>query len=400
MNLLVFNCGSSSQGFTVFEVKEKQEPRQIFSGKARNVATQTRASATLEWKGDAGLEKIPAEFPTHRTAAEAIISLLVEKNIPIDLIGHRFVHGGTYFSRAARLDEKNRPLLEKCLPLAPIHNPNSYSVIRVCDEKLPAVPQYVVFDTAFHSELPPEAAAYAIPQDIAREHGWRQTGFHGLSYQYISQRAAELTGRPLKDLKLILCHLGTGGSSVCAMKDGHSVDTSMGYSPTSGLVMSTRCGDIDPEIVLDMIREGMSAEEVSELLNRRSGLVGLSGFSSNLNEIITAAKNGDRACELTFRVYAHRLRKYIGAFLYELNGADMLVFADDIGQNCPKLRKAVCENAQSFGLFLDEAANERCSGKEEALISRADSPVQIRVIPTDEELTICREIMALREKTK
>ena len=394
MNLLIFNCGSSSQGFTVFRSDGTGEPKIPAYGKARNVATKTQADAVLEWTVNGEKGSLTADFSTHRLAAEKIIETLKEHSVRIDAVGHRFVNGGSFFKRAAKLDEEALSRLQKCLPLAPIHNPNSYSVIQVCLEQLPGIPQYAVFDTSFHSQMPPENTVYAIPHQDAEAKGYRKVGFHGLSYQYISGRASVLLGKPPADLKLVMCHLGTGGSSVCAFQNGHSVDTSMGYSPLSGLIMSTRSGEIDPEIILEMIREGMTPDQVSDYLNKKSGLIGLSGYSSNLGEIIDAAEQGNKDCELTFKAYVNRLRKYIGAFLYQLNGADALIFTDDAGVKFAKMREAVCANADHMGLLLDRSKNDAYDKSSECCLSAPDSKIQIWVIPTNEERTIYNEIMA------
>lgn len=396
MNILVFNCGSSSQGFTVFHQNEGEKPDIPAFGKAKNVATLTKAAAYLDWTVNNISHSIKADFSTHRLAAKKIIEVLQTEKIQIDAIAHRFVNGGKYFKNSAFLDSEALEKLRECLPLAPIHNPNSYSVIEVCTEKLPGVPQYVVFDTAFHSQMTQEHTAYAIPQSDAEKYGWHKIGFHGLSYQYVSQRAAELMNKPLDRIRLIMCHLGTGGSSVCAFQNGHSVDTSMGYSPVAGLVMSTRSGDLDPEIVIDMIRKGMTPDQASDYLNKKSGLVGLSGFSSNLGEIIHEAKQGNKDCELAFQVYVNRLRGTIGNFLYQMNGADALVFTDDAGVKFAEMREQVCRNADFLGIKLNAGANKTYDMKSEALISDPDSRVQIWVIPTNEELTIYNEIAEIR----
>ena len=394
MDLLIFNCGSSSQGFTVFRSEGTGEPEIPAYGKARNVATKTQAEAVLEWTINGKAGSLTADFSTHRLAAEKIIETLKSHSVQIDAIGHRFVNGGSYFKRAAKLDTAALAQLRDCLPLAPIHNPNSYSVIEVCLEQMPGIPQYAVFDTSFHGRMSPENTVYAIPQQDAEARGYRKIGFHGLSYQYVSERAAVLLGKPLNELKLIMCHLGTGGSSVCAFRDGHSVDTSMGYSPLSGLIMSTRSGEIDPEIILDMVREGKTPDQVSEYLNKKSGLIGLSGYSSNLGEIIEAAEQGNAECVLAFKAYVSRLRKYIGAFLYQLNGADALIFTDDAGVKFAKMREAVCADADFAGLHLDKAKNAAYDKDGECCLSTPDSRTQIWVIPTNEERTIYNEIMA------
>ncbi len=398
MDLLVFNCGSSSQSFTVFRSNGTSAPEIPAHGKARNVATLTKADAVLEWAVGETSGKITADLSSHRAAAELILSVLKEHGIRPDAVGHRFVNGGALFSRTAKLDPETLAKLREAFPLAPIHNPNSYSVIEVCLERLPGIPQYAVFDTAFHSRMPAENTVYAIPRETAEAGGFRKVGFHGLSYSYISGRAAALLGKRPDEVRLVMCHLGTGGSSVCAFRDGHSVDSSMGYSPTSGLIMSTRCGDLDPEIVLDLIRSGMSPDQVSDLLNRRSGLEGLSGYSSNPGEIIAAARAGNKDCELAFKAYVSRLRKYIGAFLFELDGADALIFTDDAGIRYPELREAVCTDTEFFGLSLDRAKNAAYDMKSEACLSTPGSRVQIWAIPTDEERTIYNEILAYEKQ--
>ncbi len=394
MNILIFNCGSSSQGFKVYQVEANGEPKVIASGKARNVATQTQAEPLIDWKinGRAGTKKTP--LSSHRLAAQANLALLRENRVPVDAVGHRFVHGGEIFRQTAKIDTPALAELQKCFHLAPIHNPNSYSVIEVCREELPGVPQYAVFDTAFHCQMPVDATRYAIPRDLADEYGFRKYGFHGLSYQYVSARAAQLLERPLESLKLILCHLGTGGSSVAALQDGHSVDTSMGYSPLAGLVMSTRCGDLDPEIVLELVRQGRSVEEIDTILNNQSGLVGLSDFSSNLAEIIAEAEKGNADCETAFKVYARRLKSYLGAYTWLLGGADAIVFTDDIGLKSWQLREAVCSGVEALGVVLDSAANRSAAVDRASRISRPESRTQIWVVPTDEEIVILREVLA------
>jgi len=394
MNILIFNCGSSSQGFKVYQSSNNGNSKVIASGKAKNVATKTKADAVVDWKIQEKTGSKTTDLSSHRLAAQEILAILKENSVQIDAIGHRFVHGATYFDRTVKIDPTTMEQLKKCLPFAPIHNPNSYSVIEVCLEKLPGVPQYAVFDTAFHSQMPDEAKQYALPKELAKQHGFRKYGFHGLSYQFVSARAAELLGKPLESLKLIMCHLGTGGSSVVAVKDGKSLDTSMGFSPLPGLVMSTRCGDIDAEIVLEMIRSGSSPDEVSKILNNQSGLIGLSGFSSNLQEIIEEGENGNADCQLAYEVYAHRLKIYIGAYSYLLNGADAIIFTDDVGLKSWKLREKVCSGVENLGIKIDTEINKTAPADKATLLSATTSKTQIWIIPTDEEIVILKEVIA------
>lgn len=395
MNILIFNCGSSSQGFKVYRTADGVEPVVIAAGKARNVATPTRAGAIIDWQIDGRADSRAADLSTHRKAARQIIALLKANRVPVDAIGHRFVHGGALFDRTVRIDTEVMARLKQCLHFAPIHNPNSYSVIEACLEQYPGIPQYAVFDTAFHAAMPEVSRQYAIPVDLAEKYGFHKYGFHGLSYQYVSARVAALMGKPLESLKLILCHLGTGGSSVAALRDGHSLDTSMGFSPLAGLVMSTRCGDLDAEIVLELIRNGFTPDEVSHILNDQSGLLGLSGFSSNLQEIIAEAEKGHPGCRLAYEVYAQRLKEYLGAFTWLLNGADAIVFTDDAGLKAWHLREKVCGGVENLGIQIDVAANRGAPTDQATLVSGPNSKTQIWVIPTDEEQVILNEIVAL-----
>ncbi len=394
MNILIFNCGSSSQAFKVFHVNAQGQAAVIAAGKAKNVATKTQSQAVIEWHINGQPGSKTAALPSHRLAAEENLAILHANAVQVDAVGHRFVHGGEFFQRTALVNEQTCQDLQRCLPLAPIHNPNSYHVIEVCSERLPGIPQYVVFDTAFHAGMPPQARLYAIPTELASRFAFRKYGFHGLSYQYVSGQAAALLGKPLEQLKLILCHLGTGGSSITALQDGQTLDTSMGYSPLPGLVMSTRCGDIDAEIVLALLRQGYSADKVSQVLNHQSGLIGLSGFSSNLAEIIEAGEQGNARCQAAYAVYAHRLKTYLGAYTWLLNGADAIVFTDDIGMRSWKLRQEVCTGVENLGIVLDLDANRNAPVDQAALVSRPDSRTQVWVIPTDEEQVILQEVLA------
>jgi len=395
MNILIFNCGSSSQGFKVYQTsKNGTNPEVVASGKAQNVATETKADAVIDWKikGEPGSKT--TDLSTHHLAAQKIIAILKDHHVNIDAIGHRFVHGGTLFDRTARIENGTMEKLQQCFPFAPIHNPNSCSVIEVCQKQFPGVPQFAVFDTAFHSTMPQVSKQIALPRDWAEKHWFRKYGFHGLSYQFVSARAAELLGKPLGSLKLIICHLGTGGSSVVAIKDGKTQDTSMSYSPLSGLVMSTRCGDIDAEIVLEMIRNGNTPDEVSKILNNQSGLIGLSDFSSNLQEIIEEGEKGNAHCQLAYEVYAQRLKEYLGAYTWLLNGSDAIIFTDDVGQKCWKLREKVCSHAEHLGVEIDVEANKNAP-TDKASVSADHSKTQIWVVPTDEESVILKEVIAI-----
>ncbi len=395
MNILVVNCGSSSLGFKVYQTNGSENSKLVLAGKARNVATQTKAEALIEWVQDGCKQERRCPLPSHQAAAREMLVILKEHKILIDAVGHRFVHGGELFKATTRVDEHSLSGLKQVLPLAPIHNPNSFSAIQVCLDGLPGIPEFVVFDTAFHAALPVEAREYALPRDLADRYGLRKYGFHGLSYQYVSARAAAMLEQPLDQVKLIMCHLGTGGSSVCAFANGHSVETSMGFSPLAGLVMSTRCGDIDAEVALELVRQGMPADEVSRILNNKSGLIGLSGYSSNLAEIIEAAEAGDDQCRIAYEVYTRRLRHYLGAYSWLLNSADAIVFTDDIGVTSWKLREKVCSGADRLGIILDATLNREATNYRPAFIQQVKSRTKLLVLPTDEEQVILEEVLRL-----
>jgi len=400
VHILVFNCGSSSQGFKLYRAGERRqgatpEPALVMSGKARNVATKTKARAHLDWNGEATSGQRELELSSHALAAEAIISVLRDNHMAVDAIGHRFVHGGAELTATTLIDASSLPALRETARLAPIHNPNSLSVIDVCLRRFPGIAQYAVFDTMFFSDLAEEAYTYALPSELSVKFGFRKFGFHGLSYQYVSRRTAELLGRPLADLSMIIAHLGTGGSSVVAMQNGRAVDTSMG-STMSGLVMSTRCGDIAPEIELDLMRAGYGVDEIEDILANRSGLVGLARISSNLVEIIASAEQGDEDCRLAYAVYARRLSHYLGAYFWLLGGADAIVFTDDAGTRAWQVRQAVCASARGLGVNLDPEANRRAIGVE-AFISTRDSRSFVLVVPTDEEGVIAGEVIRAME---
>ena len=397
MNVLILNCGSSSQGFKVYRYTPGREPAVVIAGKARGVAVEAQQAPLLQWTWAGAAETRQCDLSTQAQAVEAILAVLRDKGVAVDVVGHRFVHGGGEFTCTALVDDSTWPLLHKTVPLAPIHNPNTLSVIEVCRRRLAEIPQYAVFDTAFHAAMPEAMRTCPLPQELAREFGFRKYGFHGLSYQCVSRRAADLLQRPLDDLSLIVCHLGTGGSSMAAVRAGRSVDTSMGYSPLSGLVMSTRCGDLDAQVVLALMRSGLDADQIEDLLNNRSGLLGISGFSSDLAEVIARADQGDRACRLAYDVYVARLRHYLGAYLWLLGGADAIVFTDDVGVNAWQVRAAACEGVEALGVSLDPAANQAAVGGATAFVQAPASRTAILVVPTDEERVILDEVVVQLE---
>lgn len=398
-NLLIFNCGSSSLSYKVYQAQPHAALSLIAHGKAHHVGVQSlEAPYLIHHIGGLSVRRNTA-LPDHAAAAAEVLAALAEAKLPVDAVGHRFVHGGTRFTRTTEITAENLPDLEACSPLAPIHNPNSLSVISLCRVRLGDTPQYAAFDSAFHARIPEQAYRYAIPLELSDELGLRKYGFHGLSYQFVSGETARLLNVPPEQLRMIACHLGTGGSSAAAIAGGHSVDTSMGYTPLPGLMMSTRCGDIDPSVLLTLIeRYGYSAEQLDQLLNKKSGLLGVSGFSSDLFEIVSRAEAGDERSNLAVEMYSHRLKCYIGSYLAVLGRCDALVFTDDIGQRCWQVRERVCSGMEMLGIELDHEANRKADGSQPQMISTPTSAVQILVVPTDEEIVIAQEGIKLFAK--
>jgi acetate kinase len=344
------------------------------------------AEGMVDRIGEAG-----SDAADHRAAIDGILAGL--DRTAIDAVGHRIVHGGTRFVRATVIDDAVEVGIEQLAPLAPLHNPPGLLGIRAARAALPGVPQVAVFDTAFHAQLPEAARSYAMDADLAEQYGIRRYGFHGTSYRIVSARAAEFLGRPLEQLRLIVLHLGNGASAA-AIAGGRSIDTSMGLTPLEGLVMGTRSGDLDPAVLLYLQRNaGMTVDQLDDLLNRRSGLLGLAG-RSDMREVIAAADRGDPAAALAFQVYAHRLRHYIGAYLAVLGGADALVFTAGVGENSAAVRTAALEGLSGLGLELDAAANAS-TGRGARRISPPGARTEVLVIPTDEELQIARETAAV-----
>jgi acetate kinase len=365
-SVFVLNTGSSSVKFRVVNPE---------SG-------EVGAEGIVERIGEPG-----SDTPDHRAAIDRILAGLDRGSI--DAVGHRIVHGGDRFVQATLVDDEVERGIEQLSALAPLHNPPGLLGIRAARAALPELPQVAVFDTAFHARMPDAARRYAIDAALAAEHGIRRYGFHGTSYQYVSARAAEQLARPLEELRLIVLHLGNGASAA-AIAGGRSVDTSMGMTPLEGLVMGTRSGDIDPAVPLYLQRTaGMTADQVDELLNRRSGLLGLSG-RRDMREVVAAAGDGDADGQLAFDVYVHRLRHYIGAYLAILGGADAVVFTAGVGENSAPVRAAALDGLSALGLHLDAASNAAPSRKARR-ISPPGAPIDVLVIPTDEELQIARE---------
>jgi acetate kinase len=401
MNILVLNVGSSTIKFQLIDTDAesiaKVTDRRLARGQIERIGGE--AVISLSAAGQPPV-KTAAQVRNHAGAVDYIINWLTsdESGVPIsavgdiEAVGHRVVHGGERFTQSVRVDDEVWRGLEELIDLAPLHNPHNLRGITAARSVLgPGVPQVAVFDTSFHHSLPETAYLYALPYQFYRRYKVRRYGFHGTSHRYVAWRYRQLTGKSREETKIITLHLGNGASA-CAISGGRSHDTSMGFTPLEGLVMGTRSGDLDPAII-DFIsaKEGLSTREVDSLLNKQSGLLGISGLTADMRELIAEdAETGDRRARLAIDLFCYRVRKYIGAYLAAINGADAIVFAGGIGENAPRIRADICADLDWLGIRLDAGKNDAVVGTE-ARIDAPDSRVQLWVIPTDEELLIARD---------
>ena len=397
MKVLVLNCGSSSLRFQVIETDsdriEKDADRRLATGRVERIGSEAVIDIQLE--GKPALRKTQP-LRDHRAALDALLSNLDD----IDAVGHRVVHGGEKLTRSVLIDDEVVKQIEECIELAPLHNPANLKGIQAARERFGAkVPQVAVFDTSFHTTMPETSYLYALPYWTYVRHKVRRYGFHGTSHRYVAYRYRKLTGKAREQVKLITLHLGNG-CSACAIREGESVDTSMGLTPLEGLVMGTRSGDLDPSILEYLShREGMSFGEIDTLLNKQSGLVGLSGITNDMRDLLEEERlHGDRRARLAIDLFCLRVRKYIGAYLAEMNGADAVVFAGGIGENAPTVRERICSGMDFLGIKLDREKNARSVSGAEGDIAAQDSRVRVWVIPTNEELLIARDTVRCVEK--
>ncbi len=398
MKILVLNCGSSSVKYQLIDSETEQA---LARGAVERIGMSGASLKQVRFDGDT-LHYV-GEILDHTMAIENVLSVLMSKNHgvignknEIDAVGHRVVHGGENFSGSVLITAEVMEALKECIDLAPLHNPHNIKGIQAAQRLLPDVPQVGVFDTAFHQTMPRRAYMYALPYSLYRRYRIRRYGFHGTSHRYVSNMAAELVGKPLKDLKIITIHLGNG-CSMAAICQGKSVDTSMGFTPVEGLVMGTRSGDIDPAIILHVMgQEELTLAQANALLNKHSGLWGLSGISSDAREIIEEAEAGNDRAIMALEVTTYRIKKYIGAYTAAMGGVDVIVFTAGIGENAPLVRKLACENLEYLGIKLDLEKNEKAVGKQMA-ISADDSKVKVLCIPTNEELVIARDTREIVE---
>jgi len=396
MNILVINAGSSSLKYQLYDMRSENV---LAKGRVERIGMDS-SILTHEVDHQPEVREV-SEILDHTTAVKKVLDMLthrkfgVLRNIrDIQAVGHRIVHGGESFSKSVLVDQEVKLEIRKLFDLAPLHNPAHMMGITAVEANLPDVDQAVVFDTAFHQTMPPISYLYAIPTVLYRKHKIRRYGFHGTSHDYVSQRAAEFLGKPLEELKLVTCHIGNG-SSCAAILHGESYDTSMGMTPLEGLMMGTRSGDLDPAVVPFTInKEDLTLNEVNSMLNKHSGLIAISGISSDMREIVEAMNEGHDKARLAFDMYAYRIRKYIGAYIAAMDGADAIVFTAGVGENSDVLRKAVCEKLTFFGVHLDEARNAVRSS-EPRRITTDDSKIDVLVVPTNEELLIARDTYRL-----
>jgi len=394
MKILVLNCGSSTLKFQLIESASiKDKYRKLASGLVDRIGGQ--ASYRFEVGGSQSETK-NGEVPSHEAAVRLVIEWLQSKSgrDSIDAVGHRVVHGGDQFVTAVRIDDAVIAALESLSDIAPLHNPVALSGIRAARKILgESMPMVAAFDTSFHHRIPAHAALYAIPRDLAQKHKIRRYGFHGLAHQYDVVRYGEIVGKRTEDINAVTFHLGNG-CSASAIRNGQSIDTSMGFTPLEGLIMGTRSGDLDPALVSFLARkESVDAAEIEDWLNQRSGLVGLSGISSDMRELTAAYEKQPRA-RLAVDAFCYRARKYLGAYLAALGGAEAVIFSGGIGENSSSVRAKICSEMEWCGLRLESAANEAVRGKDE-IISSVASSLKVAVIHTDEEMIIARETVRL-----
>ena len=394
MTILVLNCGSSSLKYEVFRMPGRES---LGKGLVERIG---EAGSFLQQTSPKGTIRVEESMPDHGRAMIRLAKALVDPASgimadmgEIDAVGHRVVHGGEQFSSSVVIDDEVMKAIEINIELAPLHNPANLTGIREAMKLLPGKPNIAVFDTSFHQTMPPAAYLYGLPRELYDKYKIRRYGFHGTSHRYVAGRALQLMKRDAENTNLITCHLGNG-ASITAIENGLSIDTSMGFTPLEGLVMGTRCGDIDPAILGFLEERGYSAKDLASLVNKKSGLLGLSRISNDLRDLEGAVDLGNMDAVEALEVYAHRVRKYIGAYSAELFKVDGLVFTGGIGQHGVRMRERICHRLENIGIVMDYARNE-ANGRKEGIVSTPYSPTTILVIPTNEELQIALDVVAI-----
>lgn len=395
MKILVINCGSSSLKYQLFDMDNESV---LAKGLVERIGIEGSQIKHTKTGMDAVVHITP--IPDHKVAIKLVLDALLDKNHGVlksldelSAVGHRVVHGAEEFATSVKIDAKVMEALKRCIPLAPLHNPANIMGIEAVTEALPNIPQVGVFDTAFHQTMPPHAFIYGVPYKYYEQYKIRRYGFHGTSHKFVSQRAAEMLGQPIEKLKIVTCHLGNG-SSITAVDGGKSIDTSMGFTPLAGVLMGTRSGDVDPALLPFIAKaENLNLDEVDALLNKKSGLLGISELSSDLRDVESAAEKGDAHAKLAEDVLNYGVKKFIGAYAAAMGGIDVLVFTAGVGENSASTRAAVCGGLEFLGIKIDPAKNDM-RGKEMD-ISADGSKVRVLVIPTNEELMIARDTKRL-----
>lgn len=386
MKVLVLNSGSSSIKYQFIDTEKKVA---LAKGLVDRIGMAGAVLSHQRYDGDK--IKIAGEILDHQIAVEYVLGVMLSKNHgviddkkDIEAVGHRVVHGGESFTGSVFISDEVVKVLQDNIELAPLHNPPNIKGIQACQRILPDTPQCGVFDTAFHAQMPPKSYLYGIPYELYKKYKIRRYGFHGTSHLYVSQKAAELLGKDISQLKIVTAHLGNG-CSIAAIKHGKSIDTSMGFTPLEGLLMGTRSGDLDPSLILYIMgKEGLTIGEANTLLNKHSGLIGISGESSDMREILSAVKDNQQRAKWAFEIFCYRIKKYIGAYAAAMGGLDALVFTGGIGENAKEVREEICKDLEFLGIELDDIKNS--NGVE--FISKSDSKAAVLRIPTNEELVI------------
>lgn len=393
MKVLVINCGSSSLKFQLINSEDESV---LAKGLCERIGM--KGSRLVYSPTSMDKEEIESDMPDHKRAVELVIKALTdEKNgvitslADVDAVGHRIVHGGEKFAKSVIIDEEVMSAIEECNDLAPLHNPANLIGIRACQALMPATPMVAVFDTAFHQTMEAKAYLYGLPYEYYEKYKVRRYGFHGTSHSFVSERVSEILERPYDELKTIVCHLGNG-ASVCAVNKGKSEDTSMGLTPLEGLIMGTRSGSIDPAIVEFIAnKENKSITEVMDILNKKSGVLGLSGIGSDFRDLMEAMNRGNEQAKITLDAYCYQVVKYIGAYTAAMNGVDAIAFTAGLGENNAYIRKEICSYLGYLGVKIDDKQNEKRG--EDIIISTEDSKVKVLVVPTNEELKIAKETL-------
>jgi acetate kinase len=401
MKILVLNCGSSSIKYQLIDMKST-----IVLTKGIVEKIGLKGSFLKNERYDGNKVKLEGEILDHQSGIEFILGMMISKQRgvikgldEIDAIGHRVVHGGETFQGSCYLDDITIKGIEDCSDLAPLHNPANLKGIYAMKQLLPSVPQVGVFDTSFHQTMPDYSFMYALPYSLYKKYGIRRYGFHGTSHSYVSQRACEILNADFNTKRIITCHLGNG-ASITAIRNGKSIDTSMGLTPVEGLIMGTRSGDIDAGVLtLIMEKEEIDYSSLNTLLNKHSGVLGISGISSDMREVESAAGEGDERAELALKMYDYRVRKYIGAYAAVMGGVDILIFTGGIGENACETRENICKDFEFLGLLFDKQKNDGSRGKE-LIISKKESPVTVMVVPTNEEFVIASDTCRIVEQIK